>query len=46
MAAQALNDTHEVGHLVGDVPALLLVAAVLWYFSPASERQGVPSVPA
>ena len=43
MAAQAIQDTHEIGHLVGDVPALLLVAAVLWYFSPASERQGVPA---
>jgi hypothetical protein len=37
MAAQATSDGHEVGHLVGDVPALLLVAAVLWYLSP--ERQ-------
>jgi hypothetical protein len=34
MAAQALNDGHELGHLIGDVPALLLVAAVLWIFSP------------
>jgi len=41
MAAQAIHDAHEIGHLVGDVPALLLVAAVLWYFSPASTRQGV-----
>jgi hypothetical protein len=37
MAAQAVSDGHEVGHLLGDVPALLLVAAVLWYLS--SERQ-------
>src|SRR5262244_2693750 len=37
MAAQAMHDGHETGHLVGDVPALLLVAAVLWYLSP--ERQ-------
>jgi hypothetical protein len=37
MAAQASYDRHEIGHLVGDVPALLLVAAVLWYLSP--ERQ-------
>ena len=35
MAVQASSDTHEIGHLVGDVPALLLVAAVLWYFSPS-----------
>jgi hypothetical protein len=35
MAVQALGDQHESGHLVGDVPALVLVAAVLWYFSPS-----------
>ena len=34
MAVQAAGDQHEHGHLVGDVPALLLVAAVLWYLSP------------
>ncbi|NNC38770.1 MAG: hypothetical protein EX271_02140 [Acidimicrobiales bacterium] len=34
MAAQAINDDHEKGHLVGDVPALLLVAAALWFLSP------------
>jgi len=37
MAAQAIYDGHETGHLVGDVPALLLVAGVLWYLS--SEKQ-------
>ena len=37
MAAQAFGDQHESGHLVGDVPALILVAAVLWYFSPSKE---------
>ena len=37
MAVQAMLDGHELGHLVGDVPALLLVAAVLWYLTP--ERQ-------
>jgi hypothetical protein len=37
MAAQALGDKQESGHLVGDVPALVLVAAVLWYFSPSKE---------
>ena len=35
MAAQALNDQHEHGHLVGDVPALFLVDAVLLYLSPS-----------
>lgn len=34
MAVQALMDEHEMGHMVGDVPALFLVAAVLWYLSP------------
>jgi hypothetical protein len=33
MAAQALGDEHERGHLMGDVPALVFVAVVLWYFS-------------
>ena len=40
MLAQAIYDGHELGHLVGDVPALVLVAAVLWLLSPASQ-QGV-----
>ena len=39
MAAQAIYDGHELGHLTGDVPALLLVAAVLWFLSPASEQR-------
>jgi len=34
MAVQASSDAHESGHLVGDVPALVLVAVVLWYLSP------------
>src|SRR5258706_9541126 len=37
MAAQAIYDGHEMGHLAGDVPALLLVAVVLWYLSPARQ---------
>jgi hypothetical protein len=37
MAAQAITDGHEIGHLAGDVPALLLVAVVLRYLS--SERR-------
>ena len=37
MAVQAVGDQHEHGHLIGDVPALVLVAAVLWYFSPSKE---------
>lgn len=34
MAAQAFQDQSEHGHLVGDVPALLLVAVVLGYLGP------------
>lgn len=41
MAAQAMADGHEHGHLVGDVPALLLVAGVLWYFSSAKQPRVV-----
>ena len=41
MAVQAINDQHEHGHLVGDVPALLLVAAVLWYFLPKTKAANV-----
>ena len=38
MAVQAILDTNETGHLVGDVPALLLVAAVLGYLAPRREK--------
>ncbi len=34
MALQALSDEHETGHFIGDIPALLIVAGVLWYLSP------------
>jgi len=34
MAIQALVDSGEHGHLVGDVPALFVVAAVLGYLMP------------
>jgi len=34
MGVQALGDSHETGHLMGDVPALVLVAAVLGYLLP------------
>ena len=33
MAIQAFGDTHETGHLMGDVPALILVAGILWYLT-------------
>lgn len=34
MGVQAIGDGTEHGHLLGDVPALLIAAAVLWYLSP------------
>lgn len=34
MAVQALNSPQYVGHLLGDVPALFIVAAVLAWLSP------------
>ena len=37
MGAQAFGDSHETGHLMCDVPALILVAAVLWFFSPPKQ---------
>jgi|SRR5689334_12665129 uncharacterized protein DUF6632 len=36
MAIQALADSEQRGHLVGDVPALLVVAAILAYLTPRS----------
>lgn len=36
MAVQAIYDGHELGHLAGDVPALLLVAAVFWFLMPSA----------
>lgn len=41
MAAQAMYDGHEIGHLIGDVPALVLIAAVLWYLSPVRQLRTV-----
>jgi hypothetical protein len=41
MAVQAIYDRNETGHLVGDVPAVLLIAGVLWYLSPRMERRVV-----
>lgn len=38
MAVQALGDKHESGHLMGDVPALVLVAAVLLYLMPKASQ--------
>lgn len=41
MAIQALVDEHEHGHLVGDVPALFIVAAVLGYLARKGGLQSV-----
>lgn len=38
MAVQAIYDGHELGHLVGDVPALLIAAGVLGYLMPSAVR--------
>ena len=43
MAAQAVHDGHELGHLVGDVPALLLVVVALWYLLPKSRQEALPA---
>jgi hypothetical protein len=43
MAIQAISDGHEFGHLIGDVPALLLVAAVLGYLMPDARPVRMPS---
>jgi len=43
MAAQSISDGHELGHLVGDVPALLLVAAILWLLLPGQRKETVVS---
>jgi hypothetical protein len=44
MAAQAVYDGHELGHLAGDVPALLLVVATLWYLLPSPSEQEAPAL--
>jgi hypothetical protein len=38
MGIQALTDTAERGHLVGDVPALILVAIVLAVLMPRTAQ--------
>lgn len=38
MAVQAIVSPEHMGHLVGDVPALLLIAAVLAYLCPSAAR--------
>lgn len=36
MTFQVSGDHMEIGHLGGDIPALVILAAVLWYLSPRS----------
>ena len=43
MAVQSIANPERVGHLYGDVPALLLVAAVLGYLCPTAARVRVNS---
>lgn len=38
MLVQALKDETERGHLLGDIPALFIVALVLWYLMPSKTR--------
>jgi hypothetical protein len=38
MAAQAIGDPAERGHLIGDVPALLVVAVVLALLTPRAAK--------
>jgi len=38
MAAQALTQPEQMGHLVGDVPALLVAAVVLAVLTPRNRR--------
>lgn len=42
MAAQALANPEHMGHLWGDVPALLVVAAVLAFLTPRGARATEP----
>lgn len=46
MAAQAIGDSAERGHLTGDVPALLVVAVVLGLLMPRAVESRQPVTPA
>ena len=43
MAIQALRETVERGHLIGDVPALILVGIVLLALAPEANKASVPA---
>jgi hypothetical protein len=38
MAVQSFNDVEERGHLVGDVPALILIAIILGVLMPRAAK--------
>ncbi len=42
MAAQALANPEHSGHLVGDVPALLIISAVLGFLAPRTADAAIP----
>jgi hypothetical protein len=44
MAAQALANPEQVGHLWGDIPALLVVAGVLVLLTPRTAAAAEPAV--
>ena len=41
MSVQSLVDSHNAGHLLGDVPALFIVAAALAVLTPRGAKAGV-----
>ena len=41
LAGQSIADAHEMGHLLGDVPALLLVAVLLLLLLPSKQALAV-----
>jgi hypothetical protein len=43
MAVQALRDTAERGHLIGDIPALAIVGIVLLLLAPKAIGPSVPA---
>jgi len=40
MGIQALNNASERGHLLGDIPALIIVGVALLVLAPAKESTG------
>ena len=43
MAVQSLRDSAEYGHLIGDVPALLIAAGVLWSLTRRLDETNNPT---